>query len=385
VLARLERKQKGVPDEEEAAGGAGDDEEAGEEVDDEFQLFRDLPRFAGGGEHAEVGLGAEEAAVGTLPLETWGGQYMTGFADIAGWLKRTMAEQPVTHWDPASVRRVKVSELSGSQLLAVRIVDECVLRRLAEPDAGEVDPLYLTVMGPGGCGKSHVIKAIQKVAHHRKPGCLDAGASQQVALAAPTGTAAFNIGGVTIHSLLSLPTTGVISDLTGQAKGRLQARLTSLRLIILDEHSMTGLVQLAHIDQRLRQAKESTRPFGGVSMVFTGDNAQLPPVKDTAKYSHVDPPSLDKRAAVLLGRAAYQRFTDVVVLERAFRQSSGDAFYGLLTRLRDSKQTNDDWLVLKARDTQDLPQEEQARFGNAVSSKSIASPCSLRRWPSYQG
>jgi len=245
-----------------------------------------------------------------------------------------------------------------------------VLRHLAQPAAG-LRPLYLTVKGSGGTGKSFVIKMIQKLAQRHNPGCLDEGSRQQVALAAPTGKAAFLIGGVTVHSLLGLPTKKY-EALGRKRLGVLQEDLGSLRLIVLDEHSMTGLAQLGHMSRRLQEIKATSAdvPFGGVSIVLVGDEGQLPPVGDTPKFSAavINSKSPDATSK-LIGREAYKVFDqDVVLLDVVHRQADGDPWLGLLTRMRENEQTKEDWeQFVAARAIDQLPITEQAKFVGAVS------------------
>ena len=105
-----------------------------------------------------------------------------------------------------------------------------------------------------------------------------------VLLAAPTGLAAFNIGGSTIHSALGITTnenrSAQMKPLSDELKSKYAIRLESLKFIIIDEVSMVGNKMLAKIDQRLKEITGNTNiHFGGVSILFLGDFNQLRPVK----------------------------------------------------------------------------------------------------------
>ncbi len=122
------------------------------------------------------------------------------------------------------------------------------------------------VTGKAGTGKSTLLKYIYE---HTKKKC---------ALLAPTGVAAVNVGGSTIHSFFGLPPTlikqGDIRPYPRKAK-----LLNSVELLIIDEISMVRADLMDAIDQSLKiNRKNFLQPFGGVQMVFFGDMFQLPPV-----------------------------------------------------------------------------------------------------------
>lgn len=99
-------------------------------------------------------------------------------------------------------------------------------------------------------------------------------------VSATTGKAAFNINGITIHSLLNLllGPRGK-KDLTAQSLARLQARLLGIKYVLIDEYSMLGQTLLGWIDKRCWQATGiQEQIFGTISFIFFGDPAQLPPV-----------------------------------------------------------------------------------------------------------
>jgi ATP-dependent exoDNAse (exonuclease V) alpha subunit len=137
--------------------------------------------------------------------------------------------------------------------------------------------------GKAGTGKTTFLKYIKE---HTKKQC---------AIVAPTGVAAMNAGGETIHSFLQLPFSpfvpgnkGGFSGVAAEDKHSLLANLRlretklrllrNLELLIIDEVSMVRCDMLDEIDLVLRHVRKSPLPFGGVQMVFIGDLFQLPPV-----------------------------------------------------------------------------------------------------------
>src|SRR5690606_22048452 len=101
---------------------------------------------------------------------------------------------------------------------------------------------------------------------------------KQIAICAPTGVAALNVGGQTIHSLFRLPI-GVIADHDIQQSEQLRKLLGSIETLVIDEVSMVNADLMDAVDRALRQARRKPRePFGGVQVVLFGDPYQLAPV-----------------------------------------------------------------------------------------------------------
>ena len=112
-----------------------------------------------------------------------------------------------------------------------------------------------------------------------------------VLLTAPTGVAAFNINGMTIHSALLLGCnryTG-FQPLSNNGLTTLRCKLSKLMLIIIDEVSMVGSNMVLEIHKRLQQIKGVTGEtmFGNVSVLAVGDLYQLPPIGQPAIFDKV--------------------------------------------------------------------------------------------------
>ena len=99
---------------------------------------------------------------------------------------------------------------------------------------------------------------------------------RNVAVVAPTGLAAINVSGQTIHSFFRLPPRFV--DLRAIRPLRHTGVMKALELLIIDEVSMVRADLLDGIDQSLRVNRRSDEPFGGVQLALFGDLWQLPPV-----------------------------------------------------------------------------------------------------------
>ena len=125
------------------------------------------------------------------------------------------------------------------------------------------DLLFIT--GRAGTGKSTLLKLFQ------------ASTRKKVVVLAPTGVAALNVGGQTIHSFFGLPPR-LLDPVKDIKKRRYRKLYEKLDTIVIDEISMVRADMLDNIDYFLRLNRENPRPFGGVQMVFFGDLFQLPPV-----------------------------------------------------------------------------------------------------------
>ncbi|GAB3394806.1 hypothetical protein GCM10027568_26050 [Humibacter soli] len=133
-------------------------------------------------------------------------------------------------------------------------------------DAIEHTRDHVFVTGRAGTGKSTLL-------NH-----LSWNTEKQLVISAPTGVAALNVGGQTIHSLLRLPI-GVIADHDLDQPRELVTLLNSIDTLVIDEVSMVNADLMDAIDRALRQARQrKLEPFGGVQIVLFGDPYQLAPV-----------------------------------------------------------------------------------------------------------
>lgn len=125
---------------------------------------------------------------------------------------------------------------------------------------------HVFVTGRAGTGKSTLL-------NH-----LAWNTDKQLVIAAPTGVAALNVGGQTIHSLFRLPI-GVIADHPIEQSDELRKLLNTIDTLVIDEVSMVNADLMDAIDRSLRQARSKKAiPFGGVQLVLFGDPYQLAPV-----------------------------------------------------------------------------------------------------------
>lgn len=221
--------------------------------------------------------------------------------------------------------------LQGKQLATYNLVKDHL-------HGNQTTPLRMVVSGTAGTGKSYLIH------------CLRLLLQTKVRVVAPTGVAAFHVGGHTLHSLLNLPTKGDFKDLEGENLNKIQQVLASMEYLIIDEMSMVGRKMFGQVDRRLRQVfpHRSDQVLGGCSVLLFGDFGQLPPVMDLPLYTTSTSSALSD-----IGASAYQSFSHAVVLDQIMRQAGQDPsqvfFRELLLRLRDGNVTEQDWKHLMAR------------------------------------
>ena len=154
----------------------------------------------------------------------------------------------------------------------------------------DLTPLHMFIGGVGGTGKSFLIQTITaKVAdiwknHTNGLTC---------AVTAPTGLAAFNISGVTVHRFFQLPIehegkTAQYWSLPRDSQKLLRATFQHLKLIIIDEVSMLSSLNLAYIHLRLCEVFGGDNWFGSMNILFDGDLLQLPPVNTAPVFEQLN-------------------------------------------------------------------------------------------------
>ncbi|MGO1410145.1 MULTISPECIES: ATP-dependent DNA helicase [unclassified Microbacterium] len=134
---------------------------------------------------------------------------------------------------------------------------------------------HVFITGRAGTGKSTLLRH------------LTANTGKQIAVCAPTGVAALNVEGQTVHSLFRLPV-GLIADTDLEQNSTTRKILNAIDTLVIDEVSMVNADLMDGIDRALRQARaRRAEPFGGVQVIMFGDPYQLAPVPprgDEARY-----------------------------------------------------------------------------------------------------
>jgi ATP-dependent DNA helicase PIF1 len=183
----------------------------------------------------------------------------------------------------------------------------------------------LFITGNAGTGKSTLLEYFKQTS------------KKSLAVLAPTGVAALNVDGQTIHSFFLIPP-NITPDkvLEHKLSAKRKKLIASLDMIIIDEASMLRADLLDCIDVSLRHyRKEESLPFGGVQMVFIGDLYQLPPV--VAGQTEKDMfRSLYQSPYFFSAKVMQELEMSVMELEKIYRQTDNQ-FINLLNKVRDNR------------------------------------------------
>ena len=197
-------------------------------------------------------------------------------------------------------------------------------------------PLQMFISGVGGTGKSFLIQTIQaKVAEIWK----DQTSGPTCVVAAPTGLAAFNIGGVTVHRLFQLPIehegkTAQYWSLPKASQKMMRTALRDLKLVIIDEVSMLSSLNLAYMHLRLEEVFGSNEWFSSMNVLFVGDLLQLPPVNGAPVFEQLHTKAILTRLGCMTSVNIWKEtvvYDELTINER----QKEDAYYsGILKEVR---------------------------------------------------
>ncbi len=194
----------------------------------------------------------------------WGPHVGKYSLDSEDW-SRLRAENPIE-------QAVNVSSSAGSLNLEQRKLYDIVINQYTQELSSLALPqqLLLNVDGVAGSGKTYTLL---KICAQLQDLALQARRQNPVFRAAPTGIAAYNITGKTLHSLLRLPVRTQQADISASTLQALQLLFRNCRFLIIDEKSMIDLKTLSLIDDRLRAILPNSRHcrFGGLNVLLCRD------------------------------------------------------------------------------------------------------------------
>jgi uncharacterized protein YpbB len=216
--------------------------------------------------------------------------------------------------------------------------------------------VFLT--GKAGTGKTTLLREIIQTTHKN---CV---------VVAPTGIAALNAGGVTIHSMFQLPFGGFIPDNSSphfsestkfetkatlrrhfKMSGLKKSVIRNMELLIIDEVSMLRADLLDAMDFMMQTVRKKSTPFGGVQVLYIGDLLQLPPVIRDEEWRTLR--TYYKGKFFFHSHVIQQNPPLYIELSKIFRQTD-DAFISILNNLRNNQ--------ISAADIQNLNQYVKPDF-----------------------
>ena len=224
--------------------------------------------------------------------------------------------------------------------------------------------IYLT--GKAGSGKTTFLKYLKKIT------------KKEMAIVAPTGVAAVNAGGQTIHSFFKIepslyapgdrrlrvkapandPDQSTVFEVFRYSRDRINI-LRGLELLVIDEISMVRADLLDVVDTLLRVYRNNPAPFGGVQVILIGDTFQLPPVvvgeeKDIL-YRFYD-------SEYFFSAKVIQQINPLYIeLKKIYRQNEKD-FIDILNRVRVGGMIPDDFRALNSRFNPGFQPDEKDKF-----------------------
>ena len=199
--------------------------------------------------------------------------------------------------------------------------------------------VFLT--GKAGTGKTTFLRKLRE----RTP--------KRMVVLAPTGVAAINAQGQTIHSFFQLPFGPIVPGMKMvEKKGRYNMSkekknlIKTLDLLVIDEISMVRCDVLDAVDQELRKYRDRGKPFGGVQLLLIGDLQQLAPVAQEREWALLSP---YYSTPYFFGSKALQETPYVTIeLKHIYRQQDA-AFIDILAKIRNNQVDTSTMAALNAR------------------------------------
>ncbi|WP_281297786.1 helix-turn-helix domain-containing protein [Flavobacterium limnophilum] len=204
--------------------------------------------------------------------------------------------------------------------------------------------VFLT--GKAGTGKTTLLREIIQTTH------------KNTVVVAPTGIAALNAGGVTIHSMFQLPFGGFIPDNSSphfsentkfetkatlrrhfKMSGLKKSVIRNMELLIIDEVSMLRADLLDAMDFMMQTVRKKSTPFGGVQVLYIGDLLQLPPVIRDEEWRTLR--TYYKGKFFFHSHVIQQNPPLYIELDKIFRQRD-EVFISILNNLRNNQISQED-------------------------------------------
>jgi ATP-dependent DNA helicase PIF1 len=223
-------------------------------------------------------------------------------------------------------------------------------------------PVYIT--GNAGTGKSTLLQYFKEKT------------AKKIVVLAPTGVAAINVCGSTIHSFFRFPPRLVTADAVRRVRGK-EALFAALETVVIDEVSMVRADVMDAIDHSLRLNRKRPRePFGGVQVILIGDLYQLPPIVDRELQDYfID---MYKSPFFFDARVFTAAPFEVIELKEVFRQRD-PGFIELLNKVRNNQVRPADLQRLNQRCTPAAPSSPGQLAITLTSTNGLASTINLER------
>lgn len=300
------------------------------------------------GQSVDIGLNhdwTESPYNGKRNVIVRGEDYITWAKDQMKEINQTESESNKLDIPTKNGRRYTIESLSEEQKMIALATINSVWKFLTNDK--DFKPLRATVMGAGGTGKSHLINTIITVVRELT------GVNDSICVAAPSGGAAYNIGGCTLHKLLSIGVNQPWKEISEEQKIILRRKLRYLQVLIIDERSQLPSAVIGAAERNIRQCafgghNESQHWAGIPAIILVGDDYQLPPTKaEGAIKGYCDRQTDTQRAPKakvtkqIITHEGTSHLVDTLTesvfeLTRAYRQAEAESndYIDLLERVR---------------------------------------------------
>ena len=206
----------------------------------------------------------------------------------------------------------KICDLFPDQQQIVVDVMSKIHEWLTTDDLSNFEPLRITIIGKGGCGKSVVVNTIISIMRSMF-NCNDV-----IGVMAPSGAAAFNVNGETLHHFTGSGVTNAEykpNSMSVEKRKRLVRKFRNLLAIILDERSLVPSVDLGTVEQHVKETiyggGHINKEWGGVPvLILAGDDYQLPVVKREGAFDALE--SCKGGPMTQLGRLSFRKCAERV-------------------------------------------------------------------------
>lgn len=240
---------------------------------------------------------------------------------------------------------------------------------------------HLFLTGKAGTGKTTFLKQLKEMSPKR------------MIVVAPTGVAAINAGGVTIHSFFQLPFGPYLPDRetadrrSGKSFSHKFSRdkinlIRSMDLLVIDEISMVRADLLDAISDVLRRYKDRTKPFGGVQLLLIGDLQQLAPVAKEEEWNLLK--EYYSSAFFFDSKALKESRYLCIELTQVYRQDD-DRFVGLLNRIRENCLDEETLQALNRRYIPNFAPDDQAGYITLTTHNYLAQQINKRKLDELPG
>ena len=257
-------------------------------------------------------------------------------------------EDLACHVDPVDIEDL-IGQLNEDQLRVFNKVKATIEAQISTDATDGAELCRLFVSGCGGTGKSFLIQTVRA--------WVQATTGKGVVVAAPTGIAARNVNGLTIHRILALPvehgSTPPYRPMSDEALKLVRDKLRNVTLIIVDEISMVSNVILMYMHLRLSEIFQTEQVedgwFGRKNLLFLGDLLQLPPVFEGPVYSSLSSELTAKLTGCVGTIDLWRKLFNYDELTINMQQKDEKEFIEVLSRVRLGYVTSKDIAVLEKR------------------------------------